>query len=442
LKLSEYIKTEQGQAYLYGERKLKRIYAWAAQEPRSKQAFKALDKRAFQEEASRWMDLLELTPLRGPVVVDMTFDPVQSNPPSIEKLPKSYLDLLERQVGEDGSFTNKRLVFRDDRQVKILMARYNLGLSTSSQVAATITPRRHFLADLELVRRIERGDFEETRNQRYGRWRDTGDREKLFGIAYEDEIQDALENLRGISRWSQDYRDKLGEGIYEQMRLFYQHRAQQALLAYNDQFIGSLLLDLPELWKRRPRDWLLDFTSQSRHLLVSRPLSFSVGHAPRRDGDRAQFAEALQRALVEFTQNFPILFPLHTQLGVTIFHIPPQTGTAGTYGKDLDNLARLIIPKVQEVCKPPSTVWHAHQTFAGSSLDPRISEWNRKEAELHRRIPAVAVSRYCAIELPRVLGDPPDGEVAIAFGDGQQIDSLWDQIDRFVDDWKNGLPTA
>ena len=92
--------------------------------------------------------------------------------------------------------------------------------------------------------------------------------------------------------------------------------------------------------------------------------------------------------------------------------------------------------------KPPSTVWHSHRIFAGSSLNPTISEWNRRQAETHRRIPAVAVSWYCAIELPRVPGDPQDGEVAIAFGDGQQIDSLWHQIDRFVDGWRNSLPTT
>ena len=213
----EYFKTEQGQAYLYGERKVKRIYALVEQEPRSKEAFKrrgtAVHKKAFQAEASKWMGLLDLTPLRGPVVVDMSFDPVQPNPPSIEKLPKSYLDLLERRVGDDGSFTNDRLVFRNDRQVKMLMARYNLGLAIRPRVSATITPRRYFLADLELARQIERGDFEESRGPGRGLRPDTGDREQLFGSSHENEIQDALENLRDMSRWPQDAQDSFGKRL-------------------------------------------------------------------------------------------------------------------------------------------------------------------------------------------------------------------------------------
>ena len=129
------------------------------------------------------------------------------------------------------------------------------------------------------------------------------------------------------------------------MRLFYQHRAQQALLADTDRFIGSTLLDLPELWKRRPREWLLNFTSQSRRLLVSRPLSFSVGHAPRRDGDKGQFAVALQGALADFTKSYPLLFPLLTQLGVTIFHIPPLAGTDGTEGSTCRTLLDSSSPR-------------------------------------------------------------------------------------------------
>jgi hypothetical protein len=35
--------------------------------------------------------------------------------------------------------------------------------------------------------------------------------------------------------------------------------------------------------------------------------------------------------------------------------------------------------------------------------------------------------------------DPADGMVALAFGDGQQIDSLWHQVDGFLDEWERGL---
>jgi hypothetical protein len=440
----EYFKTEEGQAYLHDKRKMERIYASAEHEPKSKKAFRSRarteDKRAFQAEASKWMGLLDLTPLRGPVVVDMSFHPVGANPPSIEKLPKSYLDLLERRVGTDGSFTNERLVFQNDRQVKMLMVRYSLGLAATPQVSATVTARRHFVADLELVRRIERGDFEEPRDFGHRRWRDREhDRSQIFGHEHGHKLEDALEHLRELNLWPQKARVDWGEGAFERMRSFYRHCAQQALLGDSDRFIGSLLLDLPELWKRRPREWLMKFASSSRGLLVSRPVSFSVGHAPRREGDTTMFAEALQRALGGFMKSYPLLFPLLTQLSVTIFHVPPLPGRDGTDGKDLDNLARLIIPKVKEVFRPPSTIWHAHQTFAVSSSDSRISDWARTQTEIHRRIPAIAVSRYCAIELPRVPGDPRDGEVALAFGDGQQIESLWDQIDDFVGDWERSL---
>jgi uncharacterized protein YecT (DUF1311 family) len=441
MRRGEYIETAEGQAHRYGWRKLQRIYAHVPEEPLSKKALRnprnTAHKTAFQATALEWRRRLDLQPLRGPAVVDFTFTPAGPNPPSIEKLPKSYLDLLERRVDSVGSFTDERLVFRDDRQVKVLFVRYHMGLDASPEVRATITARRHFIADVELAARLDRGDFQDSdTSHRRRRWSD--DHERIFGHR-DEQVDQAFEELRELECWSPAHRAQFGEA-YEAMFRFALYKVQRAWLANTDDAIGSILLGLPSLWRRMQPTFLVESLKSTRGLLIGGPLAVSVMHAPRRDGDSTLFEVALEKALAQFARSHKVLFPLLTQLGVTMFHIPPRPETEGIDGKDLDNLARLVIPKVQETFKPPSTLWQAHRlALRTPSVDPAISAWVQKEIDLHKRLPAIGVSRYCAIELPRVPDDPDDGMVAVAFGDGEQIPSLWDDIDGFIKEWKSSL---
>lgn len=436
MKRGDFIETVEGQAHLRQNRKVQRIYAHASGEPRSKKTVRTAEKIAFQATADEWMRRLRLSPLRGPVVVDMIFTALAPNPPSIEKLPKNYLDLLERRVDARGAFTDQKLVFLDDRQVKALFVRHNIGLGSSPGIHATITAQRHFMADLELVRRIEEGNFR-TRDG-FGH-RGTPDGGRLFEQEHESVVEQARQDLRELDRWPESFRVQFGPA-FEEMQLQTRYQAQRALLAHTDDFIGMLLLDLPDLWRRKQSTVLANSLRIGRQLLLSQPVAVALMHAPRRDGDGARFDEVLVAALDEFESSHPSLFPILTQLGVSLFHVPPDEDDGGIEGKDLDNLARLVIPRIQERFNPPATLWHAHhrrmrRPTAGTA---GRSASDDHQANVHKRLPGAGITRYLAIELPRMPRDPRDGMVAIAFGDGEAIPSVWNRIDTFIDGWAEG----
>jgi len=420
---------------MHDSRLLQRIYVQVGHEPRSKKSLKPDQKIAFQSSAAEGMKRLKLQPLRGPIVVDMTFDPVAPNPPSIEKLPKSYLDLLERRVKPDGTFSQDHLVFRDDRQVKVLLVQYDLGLTTRPGVHATIVARRHLLADLELARRIESDDFLQSATYRFSRSRVEGSR--IFAFQSEFDRERAFAEIHDLESQPR-LRQQLGKA-YDDTLLVAYHEAQRIILADNDRAIGSSLAALFPLWKRTQPPLLAELLKMRREMLMSRPLSYKVMHVPRRDGDNALFGDAVRRAVAELQADHPLLFPLRTQLAVTIFYVPPMPGSPGSVGKDLDNLARLLISRVQELCKPPSTLWHTFRHFEMTQRDPETLAWAARQLDLHKRLPGVAVVRYLAVELPRVPGDPVDGMVTLAFGGGQQEYSFLGALDRFIDEWKDDV---
>jgi hypothetical protein len=72
-------------------------------------------------------------------------------------------------------------------------------------------------------------------------------------------------------------------------------------------------------------------------------------------------------------------------------------------GKDLDNLALIVLPVVQHVLNPPM------------------------------------ITSYEVIELARTPGDPPEGHLRLALGDGRRPYITWkraaDYVERHMERW-------
>lgn len=406
------------------------------EEPRSKEAMKKSaslpHKLSFQGAVVDWMTLARKRSYRGPVVLDLSFTPGAANPPSIEKLPKSYLDLLENRLRPDGSPGGK-LLYINDRNVKVLFVRYNLGLGHSGpRIQVQADSLRNFAADIELVKRIHHQDF---RREGYEYRRSQACEQKLFDDDASDEcLAELLTDLREFERWSPEHRVRLGKG-YEAMHKFQIQRIQKEWLRSTDRFIDSVMAGTLSLWSRKScTDDVCDLVEMQRGFLLANPFTFSVMHAPRREGESERFREALEETLAAFKSAHPVLFPLTTQLGVTIFHVPPLNPALGT---DLDNIARRIIPGVQQMFQPPSTFWRTLDVSA--SAPAHVKDWAEKGAQAAKRLPNVAVTTYRAIELPRADGDPADGLVSVAFGDGQRTSSMWYDVDQFLDRWESTI---
>ena len=91
----------------------------------------------------------------------MEFFNKSKTPPVIYKLPKNYLDLMEKPRPDSG-IIRQSLLFKNDRQVKGLIARYHFDCPFDEpQVWVRAEAFRDFLADVELIDRIRRDDFED-----------------------------------------------------------------------------------------------------------------------------------------------------------------------------------------------------------------------------------------------------------------------------------------
>ncbi len=95
--------------------------------------------------------------------------------------------------------------------------------------------------------------------------------------------------------------------------------------------------------------FLAQLAATTRNMSLGSPFVLDLHHSPHRSGDSEAFDRVLRKALSDYKEKRPHLFPLSLQLCVTILMVPPEKG-----GKDLDNLARLILPALHEIWAPPS----------------------------------------------------------------------------------------
>ncbi len=162
------------------------------------------------------------------------------------------------------------------------------------------------------------------------------------------------------------------------------------------------------------------------------PFVLDLHHAPHRKGDSEQFDVTLRQALNAYKAKRPYLFPLTSQLCVTLLMVPPVAG-----GKDLDNLARLVLPALHEIWAPPSHV--AHTINIAKIKDQTIrSYWETLQQELPKE-PKHSITEYRAFELPRLPGDAPEGFVRLAVGEGQRPVQFREEIDDALGGWNRSV---
>lgn len=146
--------------------------------------------------------------------------------------------------------------------------------------------------------------------------------------------------------------------------------------------------------------------------------SIPLGESPTEEGESKMFKQNIVGQLDEFKSKHKILFPLVHPIGITVFYTPPKRNA-----RDLDNLARTIIPILIEKFNPPST----------PEIPNRITD---KFAELtnfgrsKQRIPKNIITNYQIIHRPRKEDSREKGEIDLFIMDGNDFYyNLWNQID-------------
>jgi hypothetical protein len=409
---------------------MRRFMLSIEQEPQSKN-IGAADAIAFQKAVAGWLDKYESSSYIGPVFLQLEFATASKTPPAIYKLPKNYLDLLE-VPREDSGIARRRLLYWNDRKVKALVVRYRFnGPDEKPSIWVTAEPMRHFVADIDLVERIRRDDFEDDDG-----WRGF----ELDGFdrgPFEDRERwsdDGLEKLLTLERDKESFVRRFGIDAYEAQREMMRLSAQQEELRRTDRFICrgvlSAFQDAPRTRAGVQDIFLAQLEAVTRNMSLGAPFVLDLYHAPHRKGDSDEFDKVLRKALNDFKEKRPHLFPLSSLLCVTILMVPPEGG-----GKDLDNLARLILPALHEIWAPPSHI--AHTIEVENIKDEAIrSYWEKVQKSLPKE-PKYSITEYRAFELPRLPGDSKDGFVRLAVGEGQMPVRFREEIEDYLRRWQD-----
>ena len=123
--MGDYILTQEGQKNLLFRRRLKRLYFQIKHDPKSKNHIDEEEKKCFQQQIVQTLQDFKRRAYRSPVIMKIDFFCNRNNPPAIHTLAKNYLDLLSIPI-PDSYTKRKRLLYKDDRLIKILIINYQL----------------------------------------------------------------------------------------------------------------------------------------------------------------------------------------------------------------------------------------------------------------------------------------------------------------------------
>jgi len=392
----DYILTQEGQKNLLFRRRLKRLYFQIKHEPKSKNSIDEEEKKCFQQQVVQTLQDFKRRAYQSPVIMKIDFFCNRNNTPAIHSLAKNYLDLLSIPL-PDSYIKRKRLLYKDDRLIKILIINYTLCSDPPSGISIKIDRLDNFFEDLKLVNRIIHNDFEEFSYSFFNIGEIERENNNDFFNAYEK-----LEDLR---KSKDSFIKNIGRDAYKAMEEFAIQDIQKDYLQIGHLSTSGLIsLFAPFLNERMPSDIsqaILEITKNHTNMMISPPLALDLRHTPIRNGQTKIFKNNVKTVLKNFTKQFPILSHLKTPLGVIVLYVPPRTQSI-----DLDNLARYIIPFVNEIIQPPIS-------FVNSTN---------------------SIKRCQFIELPRFDSDSDAGYVRLIF-DNPFLGSIWDKVDNVIDKW-------
>lgn len=400
-KLDYLFRTSRGNHSRYMERYSRRIQFATEQETYSKKSMLEREKLRFQQEFGDWMRANNRKSFRGEVVLQLDFYPSRSNPPSIHQLAKNYLDLLWRPAQ---GLRNPRLPLQDDRQISILIVNYHIQQkNTSPSIEVQMAPLGDFYDDLRLFGLIRTGNFpEDDETPRY-------DLEKV--IPPDDSLalfDKSVEKLRD----HEELKELITPENYENLKNIHLVDYQSAFFGLEKIKPSDLILFLQK--SNLEDDLLGSMLSDHRNFVITHSLTpLRAAGLPTRMGDTEKFKNTVRGMINEFKERYPILFPLRINLSLTILYVPPSGQEI-----DLDNLARYIVPFINEALKPPVGFW--------------FYDYQRPKG-----YPAHTIIQYQIIKIPRNQHDPEDGVVKLVFGEYEPYNNCWHDVDRTINLWSD-----
>jgi len=420
---TEYLETIEGQYHERLKRKTKTIYLKIDHEPKSKRSISREEKSYFRSEVKRQLRKQNRRPHRGDIILEIDYFTTQDNPPALHTLSKNYLDLLHKSIPDLDNYAG--LLFRDDSQIKILISNYHLndfGKETP-HIRITSYSLTNFYKDVELAERILSNKFSDTDSFRHSRFEDELRYEEL------EDNRNVYNDLRDLRENKDYYVGKFGESFFDLQEHFYVREIQERYLKINDfniRYLVSIFQSKFSFNKKYSEDARFqNLWDSSRNLIFLASDFLELGKAPAQEGDTVIFKDNLQKGLKEFKNKHKILFPLLQPISLLITFLPPRRNVV-----DLDNLARYIVPFVNEIFNPPASL--------SLTYDRRyLNNLLKQEVKLMQKFPPNSISSYQLIHIPRKDNDPVNGEIKFVITNGLNIfRNVWNIVDETIEKWE------
>lgn len=420
----EYLETIEGQSNERRKRWIKTIYLSIRQEPKSKRSITREEKIFFRKEVKRQLKESNRKAHTGDIILEIDFYTTQHNPPALHTLTKNYLDLLHKEIDED---ILKKLLFKDDGQIKVLIANYHLNLFGKQEPEIRITSYSlsKFIKDLELTDRIITNNFADAdsfMHQRFMEETEDDERRSFDSSDYWDDLKDLEKNKN-------NHIEQMGEAFYNLQKHFLVRQIQENYLKLNEIKIRDLTAIFQHNFshnKKYSHDGnFKKLWNITRGYIFLTSDFVGLGNAPMQEGETKIFKNKLQEQLKEFKEKHKILFPLLQPINITITFVPPKLNIL-----DLDNLAKYIVPFVNEIFQPPAT----HRFIYNNKYSNQLL---KQETEISQKSPPYSIAGYQLIHIPRKDEDPINGRIDFVITDGFGLKSnVWHLIDNTIDKWE------
>jgi len=408
-KLDYLFETRSGQLSKYYARMRKNFCMDITMEPKSKNSITISQKRKFQWSVLQELEKNNKRAFSGPIAIELDFYPTENNPSHIHSLPKNYLDLLGKPLQKS---KRKNLLFKDDRQVEMLIVNYHIERRNKNPLISIKAVSMHNLKqDLMLLHKIRHNSFQYEDELIY----DFND------LLDEDNTSELISNLDEAVIQNHELKtreDFFDQETYENMMKINLYNIQSSLFSLDKIRPLDLLSLYPDITKRvypvLPSHQFMTLNEQSRRLIISPPFSPLNSHTlPNEMRGKKEFKKEIRESMIEFKKKYHFISPLLINISLTILYIPPNR-----YEEvDLDNLARYIIPQVNEILKPTGKRFFAEEREKGFTQN--------------------SITQYQVIRIPRVESDPEEGIAQLVINNKKTSTSILNDLDSIIDRWKD-----
>lgn len=351
----------------------------------------------------------------SPVILQIEFNSYQDNPPAIHTLAKCYLDLLENNNQKQESKRSK-LIYKNDRLVKALFINYNINPYYQNKISIKVDNITNFKADLEFIDKIENNEYKEISIEKYNYDNNIEDHD-----IYDNSIDELIKFQRNRPQFIRQF----GKNTYESWINMLIKNAQKQILKMYDLDLKAFTEIFQESIK--VGDERLDTLYESIKSFSLNPwFSINLGKIPEVEGENKVFKDNVKKKFETFVdKKSNLLFPLRIQLCITILLVNPNGN-----GIDLDNLARKIIPYVNDIMQPP--IRNIQKEEIEKIMDTQIRETLEKDYISERKMPKYSITKYQIFEIPHIDGYD-NGSVILYLGDGSEHKNIWQKTEEKID---------